>query len=1372
MTLTATIGGTAVTVLLPFQRARRTNLRTTAQFTVLDETGTSLALEENMAVSITDSVLGTVFVGYVEHYEVEKAGPGAAATFKTISCKNNRWLADKRYYTGEDYHTARLAGDIATDLVARTLSQEGVIANYAQRYDHDAATWGAGTLTGTTGTAEGLITSKAGTDLTISESTQAEWADNEAMYGLTATAAGLTLEAAYALKFVGQCSPVYTTNAYNYRVIWSGAYTIVDGDYLNYDTFMSSTSPDFKGIVDLGFSDGTYLRDKSFLDEWGVSCAANTDRSRFCSDLWNGRTILLTEGSGSLVGQTISTVLVALEGDKAGAYAYYFKRIQVCSTGGTVRIEPLNPSTGALAKNSQVSNIGFYNTVLSVVTAYTDYGARYSPHYSISSPGLAGASFLSWLAEAATQMSVSSVAGKRAQITVEVSLDGGATFQTCENHHALPSALVKGMDLAGKTLQYRQTLCLGGPNPEVTPVLKRTAATIAASYAATKTDAGAAWSGDAGWNMGTYSNTFTAFGWLRITGYYQSWDNGGLQDAVLYSADGTAQLGNDAGVLFTTCNTANDAHISLSDSTDTYNFVLECDLQVPTAGASAGVLFHTTYWATENNTFGYCVYLDTAGIHMAKGTNTSPGVWTTLYDKAITLTAGDWHRVMVNATGNVYNAYLNGVSMFAVTDTSFPHGTFGFRLWNGSGSRTTARYNAFGAQNYTLTGSWTAPSLALNAVGTVGASHVNWMSYEGDGATIKVEASLNGGSTWQTCTNGGEVPQLPKGTSVTGTSLLLRATISAQAYNRTAALLGLAVCVVGEAGATGTRTAPALSLAPVGILGSSSVYWSATTPTNTAVAVYTSIDGGANWDEIAAPGDPITGVTGTPDPTVDDFLTNTAASYTTSGTWTWDTANSRLVGTATGNCVRTTPTYVDGAVATIIDYAQEAGLVGRWADDSNYYYVIIEDASSLAAPSTMRLYKRVAGTPTPLTEASAIPTFTRGVKHAFRLSIVGTSITAECDGIQYVSATDSSLAAAGKWGVHIGTTRMQATTLWLSPQGQDVSALAVLSRSWLLSNDPQVSPVLHTLTVSAHATEIDSGAVIPSTQATYKQTIGAMLDDLASRSNGWWMINDDKHLVFQTRLARLAAWPIDSAHADDLLASTAPRLSYASEAYRNRQYITGGVQVLAQTEQKQGDGIAQSWPLGYKIAAGTVPTVTIGNAVQTVAMKDSGLTAQIYYAEGEAQIVQDTAEIPPGADVLIAISYEGTAPYTAMAESTTQQTLLAGYDGSSGIVENVEEAPAEMTAATMDQLAEARIDQYALLTRTWSFTTRRDGLAPGTILYCYVPELNLNDAPMLITEVKETIAEELLAGVKATYDVTCTEGPSLQGWQAFFSRPH
>jgi hypothetical protein len=127
-----------------------------------------------------------------------------------------------------------------------------------------------------------------------------------------------------------ECSLYFTStatgggNCYTYwRIADSiGSYNIIAGDYLEYDIYCHPNNPVFDAFVEFDFMDGSYGRSYSILDQNGIAWYAG-NIANYARGRWYHRKFNLS----SVIGKTLKYVNVAEEGDIAGVYIDYFRKI-------------------------------------------------------------------------------------------------------------------------------------------------------------------------------------------------------------------------------------------------------------------------------------------------------------------------------------------------------------------------------------------------------------------------------------------------------------------------------------------------------------------------------------------------------------------------------------------------------------------------------------------------------------------------------------------------------------------------------------------------------------------------------------------------------------------------------------------------------------------------------------------------------------------------------------------------------------------------------------------------------------------------------------------------------------------------------------
>jgi hypothetical protein len=281
--------------------------------------------------------------------------------------------------------------------------------------------------------------------------------------------------------------------------------------------------------------------------------------------------------------------------------------------------------------------------------------------------------------------------------------------------------------------------------------------------------------------------------------------------------------------------------------------------------------------------------------------------------------------------------------------------------------------------------------------------------------------------------------------------------------------------------------------------------------------------------------------------------------------------------------------------------------------------------------------------------------------------------------------------------------------------------------------------------------------------------ISKVFDDLAKQSNYAWWIDQNKILNFRHRSAVPAPWILQSTslgYVVDLEADSNLQVQIANDLFRNRQNLTGVLNVGTFTNNFQGDGQTSSFTLQYAVAPGSVPSITLNSVVQKVAEK--GTTgAQFYYADtGTDPVIAQDANLTKltSSDRLV-VTYTGIFVTTVTVDNTASQTALAAQEGGSGIVEAVEDvSQRNMMYAAAVTYANQLLTRYCLSGRTITFATYKNGLQPGQILSVFLPELGLFDVQMLITAIDITMRTQPGSTIQYQYVVTASELPNIGSW--------
>lgn len=586
---------------------------------------------------------------------------------------------------------------------------------------------------------------------------------------------------------------------------------------------------------------------------------------------------------------------------------------------------------------------------------------------------------------------------------------------------------------------------------------------------------------------------------------------------------------------------------------------------------------------------------------------------------------------------------------------------------------------------------------------------------------------------------------------------------------------------------------PAILLTPATRAANSLVAWNTNTPTNTSVALSTSLDNGVTWSNVAASGDTIPGISLQPDPTVDTFGVDSSASYTSSNgtsgslaTWTWDTTNKRLIAVGGSRAVLLYNGLTVSDVDMFVDLkqAQNSGIVWRYSSASNYYELVVKDSTN---GNTYTLNKMASGTLSQL--ASGSIAFAAGTHHYVRVTMLSGVITAYFDGTQVLTYTDGSPIASGQTGIRNDTGASYIYQLLIQPQGEDVTGLYLCEKWTLTSTDPTVTPqVLDTQAFVANST-FGTGVLIPSANNYADAYVSSNIDDLNKQSNYWWYIssildaNGKFPVTFQARDAIPAPFPMDSANSvyattdgqqigDMLIANLA--LSNAADLYRNRQKIKNAIATGSFTQIFTGDGQATTWNVANPIVSPPV-NITLNGQSVTIGVQGVDTGKQFYYQLNSTAITQDSSGAKLQDTDTLVVPYVGSYYQDIVVNNahsgdfpdTQCQDDIAALDGSTGIVTNVIDVKQQnMSVDAATTLANQLLTRYGNIGVTVTFTTLRYGLAPGQQLTMYCPQLNIDDVQLLITDVETTEVSSAVAvsGILYQFTVTATTTANLGSW--------
>lgn len=1395
--LTVKISTTVVKVLVSSATVDDTSdQRGTAKFTVVDESGTT-HYQPGQPVEITDTFAvtpsnpdGLIFAGYIDNVVENNLWPNPAMT-SACQCIGKHYLADKRYYSGPEF-SSDYAGDIAAEFLS-VLAAEGVKAAFARDHTSTFAQWSAGTLSNTVASPENngsLVLDKAGTSVQARFDSKSISTSNGAqVVGSTVTNASMNI-----IQYSAQCT-MPGTNAFMYTKIWSGSYTIQLHDKLSYEVWINKSSPQIMAAVDFICSDGTTFRDTgdthaSFYDHQSMSPHPKTDLTGLADNQWYYREFPIGYGVPTIVGKTITSISVAFEGDTTGQYIAYFRRIKIFNgENGNINLDIFHDTSVSFPTIPQIIlDNGYTNLNCHVVKGYESYGVILVGITDMSPAGIYQSSLLSWDADVPEGCEIQ----VRGTVDYSNSAGNATVFFVQANNSPIPG-LVPGQSLADLGTYYYMYLYNNGNDPLFAPIWRSLTVQVNPAYKAFKSDFRCRNKTTADYENGSKSNLSDAKDILQIPGYQAKFDFSAPSASLFGSNSPIAALANRTLALST--GTASEVKYRLDVGGNTWkDSVIEVDVKID-AGVQSGIVYRTTDWSNAGNSFGYLAAVSTFELLLGYGTNSDAGgTFTLLADVSLNLTAGNWHHLKVVCSGSNHQVFLDDVLYINISDGTYTNpGYVALRVYNGSTTTAiTGYFRNFGVA-LALTGQWISPTLDLSNVGAVGAAFVR-TQVAGDlsQTTLTTEISFDNGSSWIICPSVGPatnndfaydcetVPGLVPGTNTAHMKQVkIRLTLAISSAGAHLETQGTIFSVFSAYQAVGQRLSHPLSLAQVGRVGSASVAWNGSAPGGTTIQVETAPDGNA-WTTAgygASGGAPIPGINGQPAAIIDTFAGNSADDYAATcapggslAAWSYDTNNSRLMvsGGASALYLYEDQSIKDGYALLDTDTSDGGGLVLHYSVNGSlvsFYYLQISDAQASIAANTVALYKFNASSATLL--AGAQISFTRGEPHRFLLQYTSGTLTASMDSVQLLSYSDSAPLAPGLVGLWNAGRTANFYQLYIQGFGDLMtSANNLYTRVTLTSTDPTGTPSLFDLTLSVRSPNIADGALIPSTKYSVlnsTNTIATSLDDLAKQSNALWWIGADLQFYFQLRSATPAPW---IATWKDILISGI-KVSNIQDAYRNAEWITGGVDLIAFSETVIGDNQATSWSVGYPVHS--VQSMLLNGYRVTFGSK--GTTGkQFYYEIGSTSITADkSTAVLTDLDTL-QIIYTGQVPITVNVRRESEIDTRSQLDGSSGVVELVEDGKG-LDKYGCIQLANAHLDQYAQ-SKTIQFMTLRPGLTSGMLLSVFLPNYRLTDRVFLITDVSTTWQPVTNGSgtvvIQPFYTVQGTEGAIIGDWTRLF----
>jgi hypothetical protein len=1389
-----------------------------------EDTAGTLTYTPAQPVMFSDSNQGLLYSGYLNSDKITKLSAGGSPQLEHLMAfVDHHRDADKRANTTNYLNWT--AGDMTCDFIQQTLSQEGVTGAFALESDYTPATFGQGTLTNVVATtnttpftyapntASPPVTSntgdlelaQAGSNLTITEATTAAFSTGTltSMVAINNTLTPATVSGIKSTSYL----PFTTTGAFLDVVFWQGSKSLGTNDTLNYDIWIASSSPQITVTVNILFTDNTTAT--GILDQNGLAIDATADLSSYAKDQWYTRNI----STSTYNGKTIASVFIGYGGTSPGTYTCFVKNVYLSSSSGS----PFFSTTATSTQQNPplIQNYAIYvpaSTTSTVIPVYDPaISKRISSSYNIDPVKLIGSSTITWNA--------SSVSG--VNFTLKISYDGGVTYQPCTNNTNI-LALPNGSNVSGLSLLLQESF-QGSTDPSIIPILSNVTIQFISAPNATKSDIVAAFGTQAAWNTGTYNGTVAASnGDLSISSISRNWANGSLSGQTFFRSDSNSTTNQSVSAGFfclditlPSSSGAINAVSRLDFAGTLTNFVLDIDLIGEglnyNNNIGAFITYRTTHWgggsamALGKLGYGFSFVQDSGGGNnfFFRGSNSSTDDYHVLATGSGTIATHV--RIVVNGTR--HTCYINNSTIpeLDVTDTTYTSGgQIGLGAWtvyvaNLTGDEALYFDNLLAINASVQT--WTSSTISLSSLGTCGSSVISWVEANTGGTLadyVGVTTSIDGGTTYQSCTNGSPIPNLPSGTNVSGMSLIIRVNILSNDPVTLPIIRQLVVRVLGQyPGSSGTRISPALSLTPVGYVAASNTMWNANIPSNTTLTIATSQDL-VTWTNVPnnGAGASLSYWTNQPSSTQDLFNSNTSSNYTntnksggSTATVTYDTTNSRIIlsGGSGGLYLNNSISCADIELLCDMDQSDAGGLVFHKIDANNYYELGVYDASSSGGfTNQLRLYKVASGTRTLLGSYSGI-IFTRGTVHRIKAVAKGGLINVYWDGKCVQSFLDVVPLGAGACGLRNDGGISRYYQLWIQPLGTNLTGQVLYTKVTMTTSDPSQTPQLFALVACVRGASIATGATIAQLHpitTPFAAYYSSEMDALVRASGDYyWYIDKWKELRFGPRLARPAAFPIqstfDPAYSSGYLLyqpqlGISTSITTSADLLRDRQIVTDVTSLVTPPpEIKITDGISTSWTMGYPLYS--APTITIngqGNVSVGVQGIDSG--RQFYWQPGSPSISYDSSLPKLSVNTILAFTYVGQSTSNVVLNNNALQVIQAGIELNSGIVDEIESALRSstkgMTTTQATTFGNGLLARYGLNNPIELIgTTLYTGLTPGTVTGIFLPEIMQTwNAQLPIVKVTTKAVQTTTNGVMYFYTIDATNGPGLNNWTQVF----
>lgn len=233
------------------------------------------------------------------------------------------------------------------------------------------------------------------------------------------------------------------------------------------------------------------------------------------------------------------------------------------------------------------------------------------------------------------------------------------------------------------------------------------------------------------------------------------------------------------------------------------------------------------------------------------------------------------------------------------------------------------------------------------------------------------------------------------------------------------------------------------------------------------------------------------------------------------------------------------------------------------------------------------------------------------------------------------------------------------------------------------------------------------------------------------------------------------------------------RVKRDRSVYRNKQYIRAGLDLTSvRIETFVGDGTRRTFTLAFPV--GVVPSVQVKTGAGAYVDKTMGILGvdtgkDWYWNKGSSDISQDSAgTLLTDADFL-KVTYQGEFPILIESQLDTEIANRQSVEGGSGIYEGLEDRPDIDTSTSAGELASAILARQGRISTIIMIDSYTAGYRPGQLVHLTESRHGIDGDYLIETvDAQEYLGLDQSDEVVLIYSLTCLDGDSVGGWQAFF----